>query len=75
MSLARKCDRCGDYYEPESRHIPNLGGTVNAIRLMDLKYTNGMYDQPCKLYDLCPRCLYELEIWLHEREDHDGRKL
>ena len=64
MSLARKCDRCGDYYTPEAKIIKEAGGRVNAIRLMDL--------QQRKLYDLCPRCLYELEIWLYEREDHNG---
>ena len=75
MSLARKCDRCGDYYTPESRIMKEAGGRVNAIRLMDIRYTEGMIDQQRKMYDLCPRCLYELERWLHEREDQDGREL
>lgn len=48
MAMARKCDRCGDYYTPQARHIPSVGGTVNAIRLMDLKYSEGMTDQQRK---------------------------
>lgn len=72
MALARKCDRCGDYYTPDSRIIEKAGGRVNAIRLMDLKYADGMLDQQRKQFDLCPRCVRELELWLYIKEDQDG---
>lgn len=66
MAMARKCDRCGDYY------TPRMGETVNAIRLMDLKYANGVIDRQRKQFDLCPRCVRELELWLYIKEDQDG---
>lgn len=72
MAMARKCDRCGDYYTPQARHNPSMGGTVNAIRLMDLKYADGVIDQQRKQFDLCPRCVRELELWLYIKEDQDG---
>ena len=72
MAMARKCDRCGDYYMPDALLMKNAGGRVNAIRLMDLKYEDGMLDQQRKLYDLCPSCLYSLKQWLYGKEDQDG---
>lgn len=72
MAMARKRDRCGDYYTPDALLMKNAGGRVNAIRLMDLKYADGMLDQQRKLYDLCPSCLYSLEQWLYGKEDRDG---
>ena len=72
MAMARKCDRCGDYYTPDALFMKNAGGRVNAIRLMDLKYADGMLDQQRKLYDLCPSCLYSLKQWLYGKEDQDG---
>lgn len=72
MAMARKCDRCGRLYVPEARIVNEAGGRVNAIRLMDLKYADGMLDQQRKLYDLCPVCLYSLEQWLYGKEDRDG---
>lgn len=75
MSMARKCDRCGRLYVPEARIVKGAGGRVNAVRLMDLKYSDGMIDQQRKLYDLCPVCLYSLEKWLYEKEDQNGGDL
>lgn len=75
MAMARMCDRCGKFYIPESRIIKEAGGKVNAIRLVDLRYTDGFADQNRKLYDLCPSCLYQLEAWLYGKEDQDGGEL
>ena len=49
MAMARMCDRCGKFYIPESRIIKEAGGKVNAIRLVDLRYTDGFADQNRKL--------------------------
>lgn len=68
MALARKCDRCGKLYVPESRIIKEAGGRVNAIRLMDISYRDGFNNSDRKLYDLCPDCLYELQKWLYGEE-------
>ena len=72
MAMARKCDRCGDYYTPDALLMKNAGGRVNAIRLMDLKYADGMLDQQRKQFDLCLRCVRGLELWLYIKEDQDG---
>lgn len=74
MSLARKCDRCGEYFgDDETVHF--RCGSVNAIRLLEMDQVTPNRGQGRKLYDLCPKCLIELRYWLGEKEDQDGRKL
>lgn len=62
MSLARKCDRCGSFYVPESRR--SREERTNAINLInrtlgEVTYSNGTYD-------LCPNCSNSLLEWLND---------
>ena len=47
---AKKCDRCGDYYDPYDRHD---GDEVNVCDLFEEK-------------DLCPSCHVKLNVWYKE---------
>lgn len=54
MSLAKKCDRCGNLYEPESTNIC-------GIIIRDEQNANTVSR---KYFDLCPECLISLSNWL-----------
>lgn len=60
MALARKCDRCGDFYVPETRKVN--GDDCNAITLINRDLSNKYYAN--RSYDLCPNCLDSLLKWL-----------
>lgn len=61
MGLAKKCDRCGNLYEPESIDI--CGAVVNGLGLIirDKQNANTVSRQ---YFDLCPECLISLSNWL-----------
>lgn len=61
MSLARKCDRCGSFYIPESRRSREDG--FNAINLANRTLDNATYSK--RTYDLCPNCSNSLLDWLN----------
>lgn len=51
MSNAKKCDRCGAFYEPYYPRIIIKKGTETTAKMMDL----------------CPVCQDELESWLYQK--------
>lgn len=55
MALAKKCDRCGKFYE----HYPigNIPGEYNAIEKVRLG-KNGAVEYRSSDIDLCPDCMY-----------------
>lgn len=61
MSLARKWDRCRNFYIPKSRR--SGGGEFNAITLIDRTLSNKYYEN--RTYDLCPNCSESLINWLN----------
>ena len=62
--LARKCDRCGNLYEP--RNIEIRGNRTNGIVLIERDFSNM---NSYRLYlDLCPHCLCSLNVWLKMKE-------
>ena len=63
--LARKCDRCGNLYEPETRNVKS--GSFNGIQLIDRKFSNDWNSR--KVYDLCPDCLDSFLEWLGGDEE------
>lgn len=72
MSEARKCDRCHGFYdienEQQDRKIPyEFKGDHINLSLWIAR--NGVRrDKESRWYDLCPKCMYELEIWLMNNE-------
>ena len=61
MALAKKCDRCGIYYE--QRNILFKKQWINGIMLVDRKENNESQFGRMNM-DLCPTCLNRLAEWL-----------
>lgn len=49
---AKKCDRCGHYYEPYRGQDYGVGGKTNRIVLQ-----NDLKAQCAGYFDLCPACM------------------
>ena len=56
MADAKKCDRCGSYYDRIAR--PNSDYLLS-------KYTK----DASKLIDLCPTCSHLLDIWMENKAE------
>lgn len=54
MANAKKCDRCGSYYDHNVRVRAPKGGFLGAIETL----TSNMNDIKC--YDLCDNCAEDL---------------
>ena len=60
---ARKCDRCGCYYDTYQGIMKfEKTGRATALWLIDRFEDNKAMSR--KSYDLCPRCMQELEEFL-----------
>lgn len=72
MSEARKCDRCHDFYgiaeEQQDKQAPyEFKGDYVNLHLWVAR--NGIRkDIMSQWYDLCPKCMMELECWLNNNE-------
>lgn len=60
MSIAIKCDRCGQYTETW-KSCRGVNCTVTTIELFPVT----------KKYDLCPKCVEELKEFMREREENE----
>ena len=60
MSRAIKCDRCGQYKE-----------TWNSNREANCVVTKGTLFPITKKYDLCSKCVKELEEFMQGREENE----
>ena len=54
MALAKKCDRCGNLYEPKDMDV--CGAIVNGLSLIDRDEQNSRAVSR-RYFDLCPECL------------------
>ena len=54
MAIAYKCDRCGEFYEPQKQEKGDFG-------LYELISTGGLLTPNEK--DICPTCRKELAEW------------
>lgn len=72
MGLAKKCDRCGIYYE--QRNILFKNRWINGIVLVDRRENNESQFGRMNM-DLCPKCLNSLAAWLayDEKENKDDQ--
>lgn len=53
MSNAKKCDRCGVYYDPYDR-------------LILVRRSNWVSQR--EFFDLCPKCNHKLERWMNKHQ-------
>lgn len=59
---AKKCDRCGAFYE-------KYGSKKQAT---EIKIINGDDNNRCacdRSYELCPECMREVETWINAKRD------
>ena len=59
MANARKCDRCGLYYD--SYNDKNNSEKINGIMLINIDSNNRYFSHGP--HDLCPACSNELMKW------------
>ena len=60
---ARKCDRCGHFYDHyQGDEMFKETGGANALRLIDRYEDNTFFGMD--IYDLCPECMQKLERFL-----------
>lgn len=61
--LAKKCDRCGTYYDCYHGKFAGVARGVNGIVLADIDDNAKAYDER-KDIELCPRCLTDFQSWM-----------
>lgn len=63
MSVARKCDRCGAYFDP-TKNVDK----INSVLLRYIRLNNDVW-KPIKEGDLCPKCAEEISLWYDNPKD------
>lgn len=69
MALAKKCDRCGKFYDAynSAKDDKNINGIMTLnIDEQDRYYTH-------KPLDLCPSCKCSFEKWLNKKGDKNDQ--
>lgn len=61
MANAKKCDRCGKYYDVYNGTDTGMNETNGVASVKGNKHV--------KLYDLCPECNTEFKKWIEEEEE------
>ena len=70
MANAKKCDRCGKYYDKNESHSTDTNYGRSRIDGVAFTTKNGSY---CNDYDLCDECIGLLKEWLKgEKVMNDG---
>lgn len=67
MSLAKKCDRCGDLYA-DDKPTKSDNDTFNSVGMAMRRLDNTGY-QTVRLFDLCPRCQRLFVNWINQKEN------
>ena len=71
MAIAKKCDRCGNYYDANTKYNSNpYSLNKRYICGISILESQGFdYDQEEHIrYDLCDKCLESFYNWLGVRE-------
>ena len=64
MATARKCDRCGNYYDNNTKYNSISPYTGYICGLTTLQSRGFDYDkETCLTYDLCDKCLESFYNW------------
>lgn len=66
MSVAKKCDRCGRFYE--EYNIKNDSSNINGIMKLNVDRHQKYFGHD--VIDLCPECTESFKRWLGG--EHDG---
>ena len=69
MAIAKKCDRCGLYYDPYN--YEKNAEKINGIKLMNIHSDS---DNRCFShgpYDLCPACSNEFMKWFKKENKNE----
>ncbi len=64
MALAKKCDRCGKFYDLKGINI--CGAIVNGLKIIGRDEQNNQIIKNI-YFDLCPECLVSLAGWLKNK--------
>ena len=65
MALAKKCDRCGKYYEENYKFRPGLFS--NAVsNIVTVGRSDIRPDKVCDDFDMCDDCLTSFYDWFKE---------
>lgn len=73
MANAKKCDRCGAYYqECEANAIQSLANTLE--KMLEPKTTLQIIGVIERCLDLCPGCSESLKRWAKGKEDAEDGK-
>mgnify|MGYP007012527302 CR=1 FL=1 len=65
MSLCRKCDRCGGFWEPLDTDTEPYDGWIEKVKVTDAQtVTKKMLVQRRQRLDLCPKCLEDFEHFM-----------
>ena len=67
MANARKCDRCGLYYN--EYNVKYNAEKINGINLLNIGWNNKYFSHGP--YDLCPTCSDELMKWLRKEKESE----
>lgn len=69
MAMARKCDRCGAFYEQYSTQVKELAGiaAINGFALIKRIEGSDEYIIEARPKDLCPDCTESLLSWLRDK--------
>lgn len=59
---AKKCDRCGYYYDENPNDLMKIGNAVDVIGLAWKRWDNKMQ------VDLCADCLSKFKNWFEKAE-------
>lgn len=83
MSMAKKCDICGELYEDYGRNSRGSSEKPNSLMLTCRDYNNDNYMR-MEFYDCCPNCMKHIQTLidsiripaeLNERkEENDGNE-
>lgn len=65
MANARKCDRCGCYYDENTKHKVNASGQKTVISEV-CTYT--ICETAYRLYDLCDNCIDDFFEFMCNRQ-------
>ena len=61
MAAAKKCDRCGKYYDKNEQYKTSTGGCKSVLDGVAFTEKNGSVTDA---YDLCDDCITLLKEWL-----------